>query len=131
MNPHKYDDDVIAWANEQAQFLRSGRFDCLDIQHLADEIEDVGKSEQRELANRMAVLLTHLLKWHYQPKRRGASWECTIREQRRALLRRLQKTPSLKTCLDDSDWWEDVWLDTRTETAKETKMGFNQYLTLE
>ncbi len=42
MKPHDYDEDVIAWANQQAQFLRSGRFDCLDIKHLADEIEDVG-----------------------------------------------------------------------------------------
>ena len=65
-----YEDDVVAWANEQARLLRTGRFDLLDIEHIAEEIEDVGKSEQRELANRMAVLLTHLLKWHYQPERR-------------------------------------------------------------
>ncbi|MBV5309018.1 DUF29 domain-containing protein, partial [Chromatium okenii] len=75
----------------------------------------------------LVVLLTHLLKWHYQPERRGSSWERTIREQRRALLRRLQKTPSLKTCLDDCDWWEDVWLDTRTETVKETGIEFDQF----
>jgi hypothetical protein len=69
MTMHTYDADIIAWANEQAHLLRSGRFDCLDIAHLAEEIEDVGKSEQRELAHRMAVLLSHLLKWHYQPAR--------------------------------------------------------------
>lgn len=55
-----YDQDVIAWANEQARLLRAGQFDRLDIEHLAEEIEDVGKSEQRELASRMAVLLAHL-----------------------------------------------------------------------
>ena len=57
-----YEVDVVAWANEQAEFLRAGRFDQLDREHLAEEIEDVGKSEQRELANRMAALLAHLLK---------------------------------------------------------------------
>ena len=61
--------------NEQASFIRAGRFDLLDIEHLAEEIEDVGKSEQRELENRMAVLLAHLLKWQFQPTHRGASWQ--------------------------------------------------------
>jgi hypothetical protein len=59
-NATRYDDDVIVWANEQARFLREGHIDLLDIEHLAEEIEDVGKSEQRELANRMAILLAHL-----------------------------------------------------------------------
>ena len=54
-------------------------------------------SEQRELAGRTAALLAHLLKWRYPPERRGASRESTIREQRRSLARRLEKTPSLKT----------------------------------
>jgi len=61
-----YENDIIAWANEQAFLLRSGNFSTLDIQHIAEEIEDVGKSEQREIANRMAVLIAHLLKWQYQ-----------------------------------------------------------------
>ena len=59
----RYDKDVLVWSQEQARLLRAGRFDELDIEHVADEIEDVGKSEKRELANRMAVLLAHLLKW--------------------------------------------------------------------
>ena len=77
-----YDKDINAWAQEQARLLRAGRFEMLDIEHIAGEIEDVGKSEQRELASRMAVLLAHLLKWQYQPERRGASWEKTIKAQR-------------------------------------------------
>jgi len=68
-----YEHDINAWANEQARLLRAGRFDLLDVEHIAGEIEDVGKSEQRELASRMVVLLAHLLKWAYPPERRGAS----------------------------------------------------------
>ncbi len=66
-----YDTDIVAWANEQARLLRAGRLDRLDIEHIADKIEDVGTSEQRELANRMADLLAHLPKWQFQPERRG------------------------------------------------------------
>ena len=55
-----YEADIVAWANEQARLLRAGRLDQLDVAHIAEEIEDVGKSEQRELANRIAVLLAHM-----------------------------------------------------------------------
>ena len=46
---------------------RAGRFAELDIDQPADEIEDAGKSEKRELASRMAVLLARLIKWSRQP----------------------------------------------------------------
>ena len=115
-----YEDDIVAWANEQAKLLRAKRFDQLDIAHIAEEIEDVGKSEQRELASRFAVLLAHLLKWHYQPERRGTSWQSTIRTQRRAIALRLKRTPSLKVMLSDQDWREEIWLDAMTLAMKET-----------
>ncbi|EQD45100.1 protein containing DUF29, partial [mine drainage metagenome] len=91
-----YDKDVVAWANEQAALLRAGKFSAIDIEHIAEEIEDVGKSEQRELASRMAVLLAHLLKWQFQPEHRSNSWMRTIKEQRRAIAAHIEETPSLK-----------------------------------
>ena len=115
-----YEKDIVAWANEQANFIRSGRFDLLDLEHIAEEIEDVGKSEQRELENRMAILLAHLLKWQYQPARRGASWQKTIKVQRTQVNRRIQKTPSFKHTLQDTEWWEDTWGDAITQASKET-----------
>lgn len=118
--PIGYDQDVVAWAAEQARLIREGRFDQLDIEHIADEIEDVGKSEQRELASRMAVLLAHLLKWQVQPTLRGASWDRTIREQRKQALRRLRKTPSLRPLLSDAEWKEDMWGDAVTLAISET-----------
>lgn len=69
-----YEADVVAWANEQAALLRAGRFDQLDLANIAEEIEDVGKSEKRELASRISVLLAHLLKWKYQPNLRSSSY---------------------------------------------------------
>jgi Domain of unknown function DUF29 len=38
-----YDEDAILWSEQQARLMRAGRFAELDIEHLADEIEDVGK----------------------------------------------------------------------------------------
>jgi hypothetical protein len=122
-----YDQDIVAWSQEQAHWLRIGQFSALDLEHLAEEIEDVGRSEQRELANRMAVLLAHLLKWRYQPERRGASWEITISGQRQRIARRLQKMPSLKAALHDPEWWADAWFDARIEAAKETDMEIQHF----
>ena len=117
-----YDTDVVAWSNEQAQLLRAGKFDQLDLEHLAEEIEDVGKSEQRELANRMSVLLAHLLKWAFQPELRASSdsWRLTIKEQRKRIVARLAKTPSLQRSLTDVDWLDDAWVDAVSLARKET-----------
>ena len=119
-----YERDVVAWAHEQAQLLRSGQLTALDIEHIAEEIEDVGKSEQRELANRMAVLLAHLLKWEFQPALRCTSRESTIRTQRNSIDRRISKTPSLKASLADPDWWADAWDDAVVDASKETGMAY-------
>lgn len=115
-----YDGDVVAWANEQAALLRAGRFSELDIEHLADEVEDVGKSEQRELVSRMAILLAHLLKWKFQADRRGNSWLFTIKDQRRLIKRRLTKMPSLNAMFNDPDWLDEMWVDGVAAARKET-----------
>ena len=106
-----YERDVVRWAQEQARLLREGDFGRLDIEHIADEIEDVGKAEQRELASRMAVLLAHLLKWRFQPQLRTKSWRDTIDIQRKSVARRIEATPSLKATLGDQEWQDDIWLD--------------------
>ena len=118
--PADYDSDVILWAEEQARLLRAGRFAELDIEHIADEIEDVGKSEKRELASRMAVLLAHLLKWRFQPEKRTKSWRTTIKGQRRSIEAALRATPSLKTVMRDPEWGAVVWDDALAQAERET-----------
>jgi hypothetical protein len=115
-----YEKDVVAWAMEQAALLRSGQLSALDVEHIAEEIEDVGKSEKRELASRMAVLLSHLLKWQHQPGRRGSSWTRTLKEQRKAIAAAIRQTPSLKASLSDPDWLAGVWADAVTKAVDET-----------
>ena len=127
MGTISYDDDVILWSKEQAALLRSGRFSQLDIEHLADEIEDVGKSEQRELASRMSVLLAHLLKWQHQPERRSKSWENTILHQRGRIARRVANTPGLQATLRDPDWQLDAWLDGAEQAERETGLDRGRF----
>jgi Domain of unknown function DUF29 len=115
-----YEKDIVAWANEQAALLRAGKLSAIDIEHIAEEIEDVGKSEKRELASRMAVLLAHLLKWQHQPERRGSSWVRTIKVQRNSIASALLDTPSLKASLNEPRWAGNAWNDAVSKAIDET-----------
>jgi hypothetical protein len=97
-----YEQDFYAWAIEQAALLRAGKLSAADIENIAEEIESMGKTEKRELLSRLTVLLVHLLKWQYQPNRRGTSWEVTIINQRDGIADHLNENPSLRATLDDA-----------------------------
>lgn len=60
-----YEKDFYGWTQEQTGLLRAGRLSDLDI----EEIETMGRSEKRELQNRLTGLLVHLLKWACQAER--------------------------------------------------------------
>ncbi|MES2770410.1 MAG: DUF29 domain-containing protein [Pseudomonadota bacterium] len=122
-----YDTDVVAWANEQARLIRSGCFDQLDLEHIAEEIEDVGKSENRELVSRMAVLLAHLLKWQYQPARRSKSWQYTIKTQRVEVAFVLREAPSLKARFSDPEWSYLVWSKAKLQAENETSLDVDVF----
>ena len=80
--------------------LKSGRFTDIDLEHLIDEIESMGRSEKRELDSWLSVLLAHLLKWQYQPSHRGNSWHLTIEAQRDNFRELLKDNTSLKPQLE-------------------------------
>jgi hypothetical protein len=96
-----YERDFYAWANEQASLLRERRVSEADLENIAEEIESMGRSEKRELTNRLKVLLTHLLKWRYQPMLRCKSWSNTIAVQREDVVEHLADNPSLKDKLQE------------------------------
>jgi ribosomal protein L29 len=91
-----YDTDIALWADQQAKLLRRRASNELGWQNVADEIEDVGKSEQREIESLLAELCTHLLKWRFQPKRRSRSWAGSITEARNQIARVIRNSPSLQ-----------------------------------
>jgi Domain of unknown function DUF29 len=95
-----HDYDFYAWTKQQTDILKSGGLVDLDIPYLIEELENMGASEKRELLHRLTLLLGHLLKWVYQPKRRGNSWRATIEEQRLEVIDLLEDNPSFKYQLD-------------------------------
>jgi hypothetical protein len=123
-----YETDFYAWSNEQAALLRGGRFSQLDIAHLAEEIEDLGKRERRALQSRLGVLLGHLLKWRHQgdyPYRK--SWRATINAQRRSIGKLLDDNPSLRSCLVEAV--SDAYLDARDLAVAETPLDYDAFPT--
>jgi hypothetical protein len=97
----EYDKDFYAWSLHNAVLIREGKLSEVDLKNVAEEIESMGKADRRELIDRLAVLLAHLLKWKFQPSLRGRSWEITIKEQREEVKDQLDESPSLKHELDD------------------------------
>jgi hypothetical protein len=120
-----YDKDLHAWAVEQAALLRAGRLQEVDVENVAEEIESLGRSERRELVNRLSVLLAHLLKWRYQPDRRGKSWRATIVEQRRRVSQLLHENPSLKPSIGESV--ELAYETAVAEAVAETDLDFDAF----
>jgi hypothetical protein len=78
-----YQQDLYAWSKAQADLLRAGRFAELDLQHVIEEIEDVGGALRRSVRNRIRSIVEHLLKLEHSPaKEPRASWRATVRTQR-------------------------------------------------
>ena len=115
-----YEQDFYGWTQEQAALLRSGRLIDLDINNLIEEIETMGRSEKRELQSRLMVLLVHLLKWKYQPARRGRSWLLTIKGQRMNLEEVINDNPGLKSQL--FDLLAHAYSLAKIEAAKQTRL---------
>ena len=92
-----YETDFYQWTQQQAALLRQGEFNRvdLDLENIAEEIESMGKSNRWALESYLQNVLMHLLKWQYQPQRRGTSWRLSIRNGRQHIQRLLRESPSL------------------------------------
>lgn len=116
-----YEQDFVGWVNETAQALRNHQFEKLDLEHLIEEVESMGRQEQSELTDRLAQLLAHLLKWQFQPiahDHHGHSWKNSIVEQRYQIVRLIKKNPSLKPFIDEA--YTDAWELGRIFASRET-----------
>jgi Domain of unknown function DUF29 len=119
----KHDEDFYGWAIAEAQLLKEGKLNELDIENLIEELESMGASEKRALVSRLTQLLMHLLKWEIQTRLRGKSWEISIKKQRRGIKKIIQQNPSLKAninpCLTEA--YEDAREDAADETGLDKK----------
>ena len=99
MSNSLYERDFYAWANEQAALLRAGNFSAADIEIIGEELDTLGRGEQRELTSRLASVLALLLAWEAMPEQRGRRSSLAIREKRVSVSRLLNESPSLRTQL--------------------------------
>jgi len=109
--------DETAWLDQTAELVRSGRFDQLDPETLAEYLTDMAKRDRREVFSRLVVLLAHLLKWEYQPDRRTGSWQATVLEQQRELRQLLESGTLHNHALAV---FADAYADARKQAAAET-----------
>lgn len=95
-----YEEDFHRWLQANVESIRLGNVSEIDAEHIAEELEAMGKRERRELVSRLTVLLAHLLKWQYQPSHRSHSWQNTLTVQRGELSDLLEDSPSLRAELE-------------------------------
>jgi hypothetical protein len=118
MTTPTYDTDFYAWAHQQAQALRAKDWAALDLEHLAEEVEDLRKTERRAVRSQLRLILSHLLKWVAQPARRGESWRSTIANGRVLVQEDLEDLPSLAPELETLAAW--AYPRARRDAAQET-----------
>ena len=102
MTTATYETDFYLWTQQQADLLRQGQFNRvdLDLANIAEEIESMGKRDRRAMGGYLQNVLMHLLKWRYQPERRGTSWRLSIRNGREQIFDLLEESPSLYPQMD-------------------------------
>jgi uncharacterized protein DUF29 len=91
----QYEDDFYVWTQTQAAALRAKDWAALDLEHLAEEIESLGKRDRRAVESFLEVVALHLLKWVYQPGCRTPSWRASVRNARNRLEKILRDSEAL------------------------------------
>ena len=119
-NAPAYEEDFVAWLEDQAQRARRGETDGLDLENIAEELEGMARSDRREIRNRLTVLLIHLLKYMVQPRRRSSGWIGTIGEQRRRIATVIDDSSSLRSF--PASILDQCYADARSGAASETRL---------
>jgi predicted DNA-binding ribbon-helix-helix protein len=122
-----YEHDFYSWLMEQARHLREGRFEALDCDNLAEEIESLGREQFNKLVSALRVLMARVLKWDHQTSLRSRSWILSIQEQRLEIADVLSDNPSLKPRIDEAI--ARAYRRARIEAAKETGLDEDTFPT--
>lgn len=124
MQHNSYERDFYAWTLESSKLLRQKKFEEIDVENIAEEIESMGKSNKRALVSHFSVLMAHLLKWQFQPARRSRSWQLTIKHQRLQIRKLLEESPSLQYQISEKliDAYEEARIIAASETGMEEEV---------
>jgi Domain of unknown function DUF29 len=113
-----YDRDFYSWSLEQARLVRQGRWDAVDRENVAEEIESSGREQFNKLESALRALMMHMLKWDHEAGRRSRSWSISIRQQRLEIDDVLADNPGLKSRIAEAV--ARGYRKARLEAAKET-----------
>jgi Domain of unknown function DUF29 len=116
-----YDSDFYLWSAGQAALIREGKFDQLDLENVAEEIESLGRSDRKSLISQLQRLLARLLKWQFQPTRRSKSWRLAIYSARDEIKVIVEDSPSLNEAL--SAGLDKAYLSAKKRAALETGLS--------
>lgn len=116
-----YERDFYAWTQKQAALLQAEELEKLDLPNLFEEIEAMGRSQRKEIASRLIVLLMQLLKLRYQKRKHPNSWRNIIRTQRREIELELSDSPSLRRLVPEIV--DQVYPRARKDAAAETGLA--------
>lgn len=117
--------DFNRWIDHTAQLLRDRRWQEIEVDHLIEEVEDLGKSQRRAIASQLTRILLHLLKWRYQPERRSDSWLDSITDARTQLELAIEESPSLKEY--PLEKLEDSYQRARRQAAQQTNLDISLF----
>ena len=113
-----YETDFVLWSEKMAQLIRDHKFDQVDWENVAEEIESLSRSDRRALRSQVKRVLVHMLEWDYQPECRTTSWEVTIDDGREQIQQLLNDSPSLIPTV--SDVIQDCYPNAVRQASKET-----------
>ncbi|MBV9250089.1 MAG: DUF29 domain-containing protein [Acetobacteraceae bacterium] len=78
-----YEEDILAWSEQQVELLRRRAANALDWDNLAEEIEDVGRSELRAVESHLIQAFLHDLEAETWPQSRDVPhWRAEARGHR-------------------------------------------------
>jgi hypothetical protein len=120
-----YEADYLKWIETTVEKLRVRDYSNIDWENLIEEIEDMGRSERKSLKSNLIVVLTHLLKWQFQPEFRSGSWKGSIVEHRRRIRDALKDSPSLKPYLQEV--FAECYLDAVELASAETELPMETF----
>jgi hypothetical protein len=120
-----YERDFCLWLEQQATLLREGRFDELDLANLIEEIEAMARKDRKAIKSNLTVLLTHLLKYQFQPEQRSSGWRGSILEHRRRLRDDFEESPSLRA--HAAEVFASAYADAREQASVETGLPLRTF----
>jgi hypothetical protein len=120
-----YEQDYAAWLNSQMELLRQRRFKELDLENLLEEVGDLGRSDFRSFVSAVEVVVAHMLKWDFQPSKRGTSWIASIEEHRARIEEALEVSPSYKSKFEEA--MRRAYRPARAIASRQTKLPMKSF----